>query len=132
MDNRCPRKLKDLPTSYCPLAVQRLKSIRHAGRELSEEEENALPGCVWAVSCQLANYCFFKFIQEFTPNDDRLLSDIEIARYLSLSVDTVKKTEKKGLNRLKNNEIFEEIADIHKDERILDERHVDVEFEISR
>jgi intein-encoded DNA endonuclease-like protein len=131
MDKRCPRKLSDFPDTYCPLAVQRLKAMRHAGRELSEEEESALPGCTWAVACQMANYCFFKFVEELTPSDGRSLSDIEIARYISISTDTVKKTEKKALQKLKTNEMFEEIADEYGDERILDDKYADVEFEIN-
>lgn len=37
-DQRCPRKLDDAPDTWCALAVQRLKALRHAGRELTEEE----------------------------------------------------------------------------------------------
>jgi hypothetical protein len=44
MDERCPRRLEEMPDSWCPLAVMRLKAIRNAGRELSEEEEALLPG----------------------------------------------------------------------------------------
>jgi hypothetical protein len=45
MDKRCPRALKSMPSEWCPLAVMRLRAIRTAGRELSEEEESRLPGC---------------------------------------------------------------------------------------
>ena len=40
MDCRCPRKLKQLPRAWCPLAVLKLKALRNAERELTEEEEN--------------------------------------------------------------------------------------------
>lgn len=104
MDARCPRNLKDTPDSWCPLAVLRLKAIRNAGRELSEEEEMKLPGCPWAVDHQLANYCFFQYIEEFAGS--KSVSDIELAALLNVSVDTIKKTEKSALNKLKNNETF--------------------------
>jgi hypothetical protein len=104
MDTRCPRNLKNMPETWCPLAVLRLKAIRNAGRELTEEEESKLQGCSWAVDHQLANYCFFKYIEEFTPS--RNTSDIELAALLNVSVETIKKTEKSALSKLKNNESF--------------------------
>lgn len=104
MDARCPRQLKDMPESYCPLAVTRLRAIRTAGRELSEEEENALPGCQWAVNSQMANYCFFKYIDEFAG--ESTLSDVEVAALNCLSVETVKKIEKEAMNKIRNREEF--------------------------
>src|SRR5271165_1541387 len=92
MDKRCPRSLESLPGSFCSLAVMRLRAIRTAGRELTEEEESKLPGCPWAVNHQLANYCFFKYVQDYTG--DKSPSDVEIASLNCMSVDAVKKTEK--------------------------------------
>lgn len=104
MDPRCPRQLSDMPETFCPLAVMRLRAIRTAGRELTEEEENALPGCPWAVNSQTANYCFFKYIDEFAG--EQTLSDIEVAALNCLSVDTVKKIEKEAMNKIRNREEF--------------------------
>lgn len=104
MDSRCPRQLADMPTTFCPLAVMRLRAIRTAGRELTEEEENALPGCPWAVNSQTANYCFFKYIDEFAS--EQTLSDVEVAALNCLSVDTVKKIEKEAMNKIRNREEF--------------------------
>lgn len=106
MDCRCPRNLDQTPDSWCPLAVLRLKAIRNAGKELSEEEEHKLPGCPWAIDHQLANYCFFKYIDEFSNKD---ISDLELAALLNVSVDTIKKIEKAGLSKLKKHESFSTI-----------------------
>src|SRR5574337_1243320 len=92
MDKRCPRALATMPDEWCPLAVLRLRAIRTAGRELTEEEESKLPGCPWAVNHQLANYCFFKYIQEYAA--EKPPADVEIAALNGISVETVKKTEK--------------------------------------
>jgi DNA-directed RNA polymerase sigma subunit (sigma70/sigma32) len=86
----------------------RLRAIRTAGRELSEEEENNLPGCCWAVNSQTANYCFFKYIDEFAS--EQTLSDVEVAALNCLSVDTVKKIEKEAMNKIRNREEFSSLA----------------------
>lgn len=129
MDSRCPLKLKNTPNTYCPLAVQRLKAIRHAGRELTEEEESQLPGCPWAVSHQLANYCFFKFIEEFTP-DDKPLSEMEIAHFCGLSADTIKRVEKKAISKMRESENLKEIIQTSNGDQIMDDRVRDPEWEI--
>lgn len=110
MDGRCPRMLDTMPDSFCPLAVMRLRAIRTAGKELTEEEENALPGCPWAVNSQTANYCFFKHIDEFAS--EQTLSDVEVAALNCLSVDTVKKVEKEAMAKIRNREEF---ANLRKD-----------------
>ena len=110
MDERCPRQLEEMPDSFCPLAVQRLRAIRTAGRELTEEEESNSGGCCWAVNSQMANYCFFKYIDEFAS--EQTLSDVEVAALNCLSVETVKKIEKEAMNKIKNKEEF---ANLRKD-----------------
>lgn len=127
-DKRCPLKLEEFPTSACPLAVQRLKALRFAGRELTEEEEAKLPGCNWALQHQLANYCFFKYLDEFIPQEKQL-SDMEIAHLCSVSIDTVKKVEKKSISKLRDSDRFQEITSVYGNDRILDDRDVDTEFE---
>ena len=131
IDNRCPRQLKDTPGTFCPLAVQRLKALRHAGRELTEEEEAALPGCPWSINHQLANYCFFKFISEFTP-DDKPLSEMEIAHFCNISTDTVRKIEKRGLQKMRESSVFKEIIDISNGDRIMEDSDSNPEWEIPR
>lgn len=125
MDPRCPRKLEDFPDTWCPLAVQRLKAIRHAGKELTEEEEAKLPGCPWAVNNQVASYCFFKMIGEGMP-DTRMFSDNEIARFCSVSIETVKKVEKVAIDKIKNSESFSEISELYGSDKILDEKEEDL------
>jgi hypothetical protein len=104
MDKRCPRRLEDMPDTWCPLAVLRLKAIRNAGRELTEEEESKLPGCPWAIDHQLAHYCFFKYLSEFTQ--EKQVSDIELAALLNVSVETIKKIEKNALAKMREHHSF--------------------------
>ena len=104
MDKRCPRKLDTMLETWCPLGVLRLKAIRNAGRELTEEEESLLPGCPWAVDHQLAHYCFFQYLTQYTS--DKSVSDMELAALLNVSVDTVKKIEKTALTKMRENKTF--------------------------
>lgn len=123
MDLRCPRKLKEYPDSWCPLAVLRLKMLRNAGRELSEEEESKLPGCPFAISHQLANYCFFKYLRDYLPENN--LSDSEIAHALNLSVETVRKIQAQAIEKMRNSSVFKEIIDVYHGDRIIDDRSTD-------
>lgn len=118
MDKRCPRKLETSPDTWCPLAVQRLKAKRNAEKELSEEEEAALPGCPWDVDHQLANYCFFKYMADYIP--DKPLSDMEIASLNNISIDTVKKTEKTALSKVRDAEEFKILSEELNGDSIID------------
>jgi len=119
MDKRCPRRLEDFPESYCPLAVLRLKALRNAGKELTEEEESRLQGCPYSVAHQLSSYCFFKYIYKYYPAQQ--LADIEIAHYNSVSVDTVKKLSASAINKMRELDDFVELSDIYADEKIVDD-----------
>lgn len=129
MDSRCPRQLTTMPGTFCSLAVQRLKALRHAGKELTEEEEASCQGCPYALNHQLANYCFFKFISEFTP-DDKPLSEMEIAHFLNISTDTVKRVEKKALQRMRESEAFKEVLDTADGDQIMSDSDPDPEWGI--
>lgn len=120
MDSRCPRRLDEMPDSWCPLAVMRLKAIRNAGRELTEEEEALLPGCPWAVDHQLAHYCFFHYLANFTS--DKQVSDIELAALLNVSVDTIKKIEKTALAKMREHSSFSQLKG---DEPLVPDRDID-------
>jgi len=121
--------LDKMPDAFCPLAVMRLRAIRTAGRELTEEEENALPGCPWAVNSQTANYCFFKYIDEFAS--EQTLSDVEVAALNCLSVDTVKRVEKEAMNKIRNREEFASLREDLDGESIFeDSSSSDGDFEI--
>ena len=110
MDKRCPRRLEGMLENWCPLAVLRLKAIRNAGRELTEEEESLLPGCPWAVDHQLAHYCFFQYLTEYTS--DKSVSDIELAALLNVSVDTVKKIEKTALAKMRSHQTLSDLKGV--------------------
>lgn len=119
MDKRCPRRLDDFPVSYCPLAVLRLKALRNAGKELTEEEESRLQGCPYSVAHQLSSYCFFKYIDKYYPAQP--LADIEIAHYNSVSVDTVKKLSTSAINKMRELDDFVEISEAYGDDKIIDD-----------
>jgi hypothetical protein len=130
MDKRCPRQLAEHPDAFCPLAVLRLKAIRNAGRELTEEEEALLPGCPWAVNHQMSNYCFFKYMVEYGEGNSA--SDMEIAATLAISVDTVKKTEKASLNKIRSAEEIQAIKEAAGDGPVLTDSASDDDYEIYR
>ena len=46
---------------------------------------------------------------------------MEIAHFLSVSTDTVKKVEKKALQRIKSSPVFKEIIDTHNGDQIMEE-----------
>ena len=118
MDKRCPRRLEEQPTSYCPLAVLRLKALRNAGRELTKDEENKLPGCPWAVNHQMANYCFFNYMSQFIDTDS-LPSETEVAHLMNISQESVKKIQKSALEKIRNIREFKELKEAYKDEAIV-------------
>jgi hypothetical protein len=130
MDSRCPRGLKETPDTWCHLAVLRLKAIRLAGRELTEEEESKLPGCPWAINHQLANYCFFKYISEYST--DKPISDIEIAALNGVSVDTVKKIEKSAIIKIKETNNFKSLKESLGGDSIIEEKSLDDDYKIYR
>ena len=130
MDKRCPRALENLPDAWCPLAVMRLRAIRTAGRELTEEEEARLPGCPWAVNHQLANYCFFKYIKEFSG--DKAPSDVEVASLNCMSVDAVKKTEKVALSKIRDTDQFKSLKESMEGEDVVTEHSSDDDYKIYR
>jgi len=127
MDKRCPKALEEFPDTWCALAVQRLKALRHAGRELTEEEEALLPGCPWAVNHQVANYCFFKLVAEHMPNTKNI-SDMEVAHYCNISTDSVKKTEKKAIDKIRKSDSFQEIINTNDGESIIDSDETETEI----
>lgn len=108
MDPRCPRKLEELPCEFCPLAVLRLKALRNSSKELTEGEEDKLPGCPWAINHQMSNYCFFKYTKDYLSVPP---SDKEIAHMNNISVETVKAVEKEALGKIKQFKIIKDMSD---------------------
>jgi hypothetical protein len=130
MDSRCPRGLKCLPLEWCPLSVLRLRAIRTAGRELTEAEESKLPGCPWAVSHQLSNYCFFKYIQEYAG--EKPPSDVEVASLNCISVEAVKKTEKAALAKIRDTQQFKDLKESLEGEGVVGDKSSDEDYKIYR
>lgn len=115
---RCPRKLATPTKEWCPLAVLRLKTLRASKKELSEAEEAALPGCAWAIDDQMSGYCWFAyeaFNMTETPS-----SDVNIAAALHVSVDTVRKTADKAVQKIKSYEPIKEIRQSFNDEPVVE------------
>jgi len=129
MDSRCPRKLEHLPDSFCPLAVLRLKRLRQSEKELTEEEENKLPGCCWAINHQMSCYCFFKYTEEYLDSNNPP-SDIEIAHMNSVSVESVKKTTKKAIEKFKKSDLIKQLEDNFASEEIVNPQDSDTEYSI--
>ena len=127
MDARCPRKLKDYPETYCPMAVMRLKALRNANRELTEAEEAVLPGCPWAVNHQMSNYCFFQFADEYMTQS---LSDMEVAHLNNISVQTIKKVEKTALEKIRKTDVMKELKDVHGDDNVMEDLSKDETYKI--
>ena len=105
------------------MAVMRLKAIRNAGRELTEDEESKLCGCPWAINDQLSNYCFFSFMKDYAP--EKTITDPEIAAFLGVSQETVKKIEKAALVKMRDHETFEEISDTYDGETIMEDSRLE-------
>lgn len=119
MDPRCPRKLKQHPRTWCPLGVLRLKALRNADHELTDEELITLSGCPWSINHQMSNYCFFKYAKKYL---DRTISDIESAHMNNISAETVKKTIARALDKLRDSNFVKDIAETHASCAIVDEK----------
>lgn len=122
MDPRCPRRLRDYPTEYCPLAVMRIRAIRGSPKEPTEQEEAGMPGCSFFALHQSSCYCWFKFARDYMRPD---MSHMEIAHLLCLSTDTVRGLEETAFLRAQNSELVEDLYDQHGTERILDDQPED-------
>lgn len=86
----------------------RLKAIRNAPHELTEDEESRLPGCPWAINCQVANYCFFQYVEHVLP--EKPLADVEVAGLLNLSVETVRRLERSAMAKLRQDPTLQELG----------------------
>jgi hypothetical protein len=120
MDHRCPRKLKGFPTTWCPLAVLRLKQLRNVDHEMSEHEEYNSVGCNFAINHQLANYCFFNYIANFL-NETAPPSEVEIAHLLNISVESVKRYQKRALEKMRDTKEFKQIRQMYEDDQVVDD-----------
>jgi hypothetical protein len=122
----CPRKLEELPKSYCELAVKRLKHLRTLDKDLTKEEEISAIGCPHAVFHQLSNYCYFVYeVQSLTESG---MGDQEIAKILNISVDSVKAAYNDGIKKMTDSKFAQEIKETYNGDKIIDD-FVDLEDE---
>lgn len=101
------------------MAVLRLKTVRGSKKELTEEEEAKQFGCPWAIDDQMSGYCWFAY--EAFNMSETPVSDVNIAAMLHVSVDTVKKTADKAIQKIQSHESIKEIRQTFKDEPVVDE-----------
>ena len=127
MDDRCPRKLKQPPTHFCPLAVARLryrdgiKDDSKRKKELTEPKD--APGCPWAVRSHQHGYCFFKLLED--PQNPEKFTDSQIAHMIGVSEEAVKKIADRVLKKAANIKAFKEIKETHGDGPLVEERLID-------
>lgn len=117
----CLLKLQDLPKHwalggqklhYCPLAVTRLKAIRAAraeGRTITQDEEDKLPGCPWAIKSQMSGYCWFIYEAISMPESQTL--DADIAAMLDIPLEQVKSAGSSGTQKILANPDILDIRD---------------------
>ena len=115
--SRCVLKRDELPKTWCPSAVNRLKWIRGLGHEPSEEEEATAAFCPWAIDNQLAGYCWFRY--EAQQMSENAVPDNDIAAALNISVDTVKKTTDRAIAKIKDSKEIKEIRDNYGTEAVI-------------
>lgn len=127
MDDRCPRKLKQPPAHFCPLAVARLryrdgiKDDPKRKKELNEPKD--APGCPWAIRSHAHGYCFFKLMMD--PTTPEKFTDAQIAHMEGLPEPAVKKIADKCLKKAANIKAFKEIKETHGDGPLVEERLID-------
>lgn len=88
----CPRRLSNLPTAPCPVALLRLEIMRSGKRETSD-----MPGCAWSCTSAEDNFCFWSMANREGFDS---MNTKEISEALSLSPAQVDKSEKSALEKL--------------------------------
>lgn len=101
---RCPRKLNNLTTEPCPMALERINA-RLADRRA---DEDSLPGCSWAINSAEYNYCFWNLAQELEGDP---LTDKQICQLLNISPTTLDKIWNSILTKLRSRQHEPEIQD---------------------
>lgn len=122
MDKRCPRKLKEPPNYFCPLAVQRLRWREKQTKEPKENEERSAEGCTWAIRSHEHMFCFFKLIS--SQNQEKL-TDSQIAHMLGVTEATVKKVADRAVKKLACMKEFREMKEMYGSDPIVEDRPVD-------
>jgi hypothetical protein len=110
MDKRCPMMLKEYPTTFCPMAVIRLKAVKNLEYFPSEEEESKLPGCSYSINHQQSCYCWFKYARDYLTKDT---PHHEIAHLLNIPEDEVYAIEANALEKVRKSAEVEELQKTH-------------------
>lgn len=106
MDSRCPMQLKEYPTTFCPMAVIRLKAVKSAESFPSEEEEAGMPGCDFAINHQQSCYCWFRYARDYLSRET---SHYEIAHLLNIPEEEVVAIEVAAMEKVKRSAQISEI-----------------------
>jgi len=98
----CPRKLSTLPSSPCPMALERIHSIQAVESEGKRRRETEdLPGCPWYTTSSEHNNCFWSLVS--TPDGNiEGFSDKEVCDLLMLTQTQADKSLQSALNKLRN------------------------------
>lgn len=108
MNKRCPLKLKCFPDIPCPLAIQRLKVLAHANKNLSYLQESKAKGCDYYIFDRDSNYCFFKYIYD---NQGKTHSTIEIAELLFITQAAVYSSQNRAIAKFSETSLAKLLKD---------------------
>jgi len=112
MNKRCPRKLKCFPSAPCPLAVQRLRGLKKASKNVSYTQEAKVKGCNWYIADKDSNYCFFKYIHDNEGEDH---STIIISEKLNITQAAVYSSLNRAIEKLKKTPLYTYLKKMQKE-----------------
>ena len=93
----CLRKLENLPSNACPLALERINVIRSPGEDKKKRETERVGGCPYFVTDSGCQYCFWVKVSGKIDN----FTDKEICDSLLLSPAQLEKAISSGLFKLR-------------------------------
>lgn len=118
MDPRCPLSLDDYPTTWCKLAVLRLKGIQNSNGNLTEAQEEKLPGCPWAIFDLYSHYCFFQYMRD---KQEQPSSEAEVSSLLGIPQPLVHEAYQSAFEKYKESDLYTDIEYSYGSDSISDE-----------